>query len=61
MAGRFGKVRSEESAGKRARVDIRAGKRGQAFRYVEAKDAKHNEGAWALRFPEMLKFFFPAR
>ncbi len=33
---------------------------GQDLKYVEAEGAGHNEGAWASRVGEMLKFLFPA-
>ena len=33
---------------------------GENFRYYLADGADHSEGAWAERFPEILKFLFPA-
>ena len=32
----------------------------KSFRYLEVEGGQHNEAAWAARFPEVLKFLFPA-
>lgn len=34
---------------------------GQDLRAVEVPGAPHNEGAWSSRFPQVLRFLFPAR
>ena len=30
------------------------------FRYTEVDGGMHNEWAWAARFPDVLRFLFPA-
>jgi hypothetical protein len=36
-------------------------KAGSNYRFVVAEGAEHNEAAWQARFPEILKFLYPAK